>query len=115
MTRPAAPAPLSAILASQQETGKLQPGDPGYWQVWGARAADIRPGDLVMMARGEGDARQFYEFQCAECLPTRPDHLIGDTCQPRFRTTDGRVLGVGMVQRIKIVRYGTHNTLADSA
>ena len=37
---------MQKLHDQEDERGQLNPGEEGYWQSWGARAIDIRPGDL---------------------------------------------------------------------
>lgn len=47
---PAASALAAQLLADEP----LAAGTPGLWQVWGARAIDIRLGDVVLTSAGPG-------------------------------------------------------------
>ena len=92
--------PLTDALDAQ---GILQPGEQGWWRVYGARAEDILPGDLVMIKDDE--------FQVAERAPWGNRW---DTLRVRFRTAAGELRTVGMLQPVEVVRRGTHCTLAQS-
>lgn len=87
--------------------GPLQPGDEGFWQVWGARAQDILPGD-VLMVRWEHDDGS-HEIGEYEVIEVAPWGAVGITV-----TTTTGTIHVGHLQRIALVRWGTHNTLAGS-
>jgi hypothetical protein len=120
--------PFTTRLAEQEQasdTGTLQPGDQGYWQVWGAHPMDIRPGDLVLARWSQDNERErgihhFAEYEVLEMAPwpLREDGRddLRNSCQVRFLTTsstpDHPVYGsVGMLQVMRLVRPGTGNFL----
>ena len=105
---PVSATPFNDQLAAQ---GDLQPGEEGYWQVWGARVGDIKPGDLVMLKYS--DAPEPSEYQVAEAAPRGDGHLM-DTVRPRFLATSGELFTVGALQPIVVLRKGTRHTLAES-
>jgi hypothetical protein len=95
----------------------LKPGDEGYWKVWGARAIDIRPGDLVMSGWKDEDydnngVIHHAEYEVTEMAlfdaPTMNSIRVG------FIATTGKFGSVGMMQPMQLVRWGTHHELADS-
>ncbi len=93
-------AELLAELATQAAAARLSPGEEGWWQVWGATAYDILPGDAVATA-GE------------------PWFLVSDTFTARSAVrlgivVDGERQTIGAGCRVVILRHGTHHTLADS-
>jgi hypothetical protein len=106
----------------QQEQDKagmgLEPGDEGYWPVWGGNARDIRPGDLLFIGwkitpdDGSPSYNKFADVEVAEMAeftaPTMNSIRVG------FITTSGVFASVGMLQPVQICRWGTHNTLANS-
>jgi hypothetical protein len=107
--------PAHTKLAEQEATkGVLQPGMEGWWPVWGARAIDIRPGDLLMIGWQDKEAgcNKFADVEVVEMAsfkqPTMNSIRVG------FITTSGVFDSVGMLQPVKVLRWGTHNTLADS-
>lgn len=115
------PGPVTARLDDQ---GSLEPGTPGYWEVWGASARDIRPGDLVMSGwkdRDDPSVIHHAEYEVAEMAPwgmstVRPGEPdLRDSCRVRFLTTAGTFASVGMLQPLALLRPGTHNTLSDYA
>jgi hypothetical protein len=97
--------PIATALDAQ---GILQPGQEGYWQVWGARASDIRHADLVMVKGRDGQVR---EYAVAEPAPWGD---IRDIAYPRFRDESGELFSVGALQPVVVLRRGTRHTLADS-
>jgi hypothetical protein len=117
--------PFTTKLAEQEQaskTGALQPGDQGYWRVWGACARDIQPGDLVLMRwSGDGEAERgihhFDEYEVVEMAPwpLREDGRedLRNMCRVRFLTTAGTYASVGMLQVMELVRPGTHNYLGE--
>ena len=102
---------MGIISDALDAQGTLQPGTEGWWQVWGARAQDIRPGDMVMMTYT--DAPEPIEFQVQEPAP-RGDNDLRDVVRPRFLATDGTHHHIGALQKIVVLRRGTRHTLADS-
>ena len=115
--------PVSALLAKQEAEhadtdGRLQPGMPGYWPIWGARAYDIRPGDLVMTKADDDDDDEtgfggYHEFIVGEPAPWGD---LRDSCRARFVNTAeaGGFFSVGMLQPCQLWRQDTRNRLADS-
>jgi len=107
------------VTAALDAQGVLQPSQPGYWQIWGATARDIRPGDLLMVRwedKGSGpnpsppivtigeyevDTINFDPFWCPRVVSTPTDDH-----------PEGEVFRVGALQKITLLRKGTHNTLS---
>ena len=91
-------------MAQAANGGVLQPGTPGYWQVWGASARDVRVGDLVI-ARWENEdgTHSLEEYEIAEVTHGFPTRCVA---------TDGRKFWLGALQRLAVLRQGTHNTLS---
>ena len=96
------------VLNAQNVFGRMQPGTPGYWQVWGARVYDIEPGDLVMTKNKEG---KYLEYEVGACV-RRGDRW--DIVQPGFRTPQGEQFALGALMSIVLLRRGAHHTLAGS-
>jgi hypothetical protein len=94
-------------------TAPRQPGEPGYWRVHGARAYDIRVGDLVLTGWDDDDGiRRHGDYEVAAFAPRGDD--LHDQIRPRFLATNGEWFSVGALQPIGLLRAGTHGTLADS-
>lgn len=106
------PGPVTARL---DEQGALTPPADGWWRVWGARASDIRPGDLVMCGWKDADdpaVIHHAEYEVAEMASFGAPSM--NTLRVGFITTTGRFASVGMLQAMALVRRGTHGTLAGS-
>lgn len=91
-------------VARFEAQGKLQPGDEGYWKVWGARPRHIRAGDIVMSKNDGDDSVETYEVEelfLAKAHPMRIGLVVKGE-----RTT------IGALCPIVLVRWGTHNMLA---
>lgn len=58
---------LTARLDAQ---GVLQPGEQGWWKVWGASARSIRTGDMLMAKRGD----EYFECEVANVDHSSPSH-----------------------------------------
>lgn len=88
---------VKAVIEAQ---GVLQPGDEGFWPVWGATPQDIRAGDYVITAGGD----EFYvqETYRSNAAPLRVGFVV-----------DGEKESIGALCRIAILRPGTKNTLGD--
>lgn len=80
--------------------GRLEPGQPGYWKVWGASAHNIRPGDVVLLDP-DGDFELVDDVFTAKAAPIRVGLVIRGE-----RTT------IGALCPVIVLRQGTHNTLA---
>lgn len=95
--------PATAALDAQ---GPISPGTQGWWQVWGARAHNVRPGDLVMLIWGRGtEDERHAEYLIDEILST-------DAVAPKFRAANGDIFRIGALMPIILLRQGTHHTLA---
>lgn len=109
MAQDAAPKGITTTkLDAQHEEngGVLKPGQPGYWQVWGARANDVEVGDLLMVRWDAKDGtHEIKEYEVAAITYGFPT---------KVRATDGRKFWLGALQHIIVLRYGDHNTLARS-
>lgn len=115
--------------------GRLEPGEEGYWKVWGASIRDIQRGDLVILKRATEDGKgEVCEYEVGEYAPrevrvtagrpnTAYDDMTGrghtgggvkmDQIRPRWRATDGELFTVGAMQPIGLLRKSTHNILSD--
>lgn len=101
--------PLTDAL---NEQGVLQPGDSGYWKLWGACVMDIETGDLVMCKGASGGS--FDQFEITEVLSPREGYLT-DLCRRRFRDAEGEIFSLGMLCPVIVLRKGTHNMLSSRA
>ena len=110
---PAGPVTTALDVENHTETAAvLQPGEFGWWKVWGARAMDIRPGDRVMKGWADGDGvKRHAEFEVVELAPWGDRR---DDCRVRFLASTGLYTSVGMLQPMALIRQGDHNTLAGS-
>jgi hypothetical protein len=113
--RPMGPhgAVMQRLYDQEDEHGTLKPGQEGWWPVWGARAVDIRPGDLVLSGwKDENNVIHHAEYEVAEMAsftaPTMNSIRVG------FIDSTGKFGSVGMLQTMKLFRRATGNKLADS-
>jgi hypothetical protein len=94
---------LNQELDAQDAKGRLQPGEPGWWQVWGASVQDIEPGDAVVEA---GTGGEWFYVQD-----------VFQSNSPWLRlgiVVDGERQTIGIACPIGLMRRGTKNTLAAS-
>lgn len=87
-----------------QDQGVLKPGEPGWWQVWGANPHSIRAGDLVLSLVDD------------EMVPTYVADLFPSKAAPMrvgVVTDNGERVTFGALSKIVLLRRGTHNMLAD--
>jgi hypothetical protein len=104
--------PVTTALDWDRPEGGREPGTEGYWEVWGARAIDIQPGDLVMSGYKDDDGiNRHNEYEVVE-MSSWGD--LRDSCRVRFLTSTGQLRSVGMLQPMALVRKGTHATLSRS-
>lgn len=92
----------ATTVALLERMGQLQPGEPGLWKVWGARVADIRPGDVVL----DDPAGDFFEVEAlfeAKAAPLRVGIVVAGERQT-----------LGAMCPVIVLRWGTGHTLADS-
>jgi hypothetical protein len=82
--------------------GKIQPGEEGWWPVWGASPMDIKPGDIIGIY-GEKDWTFIRDTFQAKSHPLRVGLVDGK---------DGMEFTLGVLVRIVLFRRGTHNTLS---
>lgn len=89
--------------AAFEAQAKLAPGTDGFWKVWGAQPRHIRPGDLlVTLDEGNLDYALIQETYLAKAAPLRLGFIA-----------DGERFTIGALTPISLLRWGTHNTLAD--
>lgn len=86
--------------AQAQGQGTLQPGEQGWWRVWGANITHVRAGD-ILLAKGDAPTLIAERFE-AKAAPLRQG----------FVSAEGERFTMGAMARIEILRPGTHNTLA---
>ncbi len=90
------------VRAEIEAQPRLQPGEPGWWQVWGASVPDIRPGDYVLTK-----VEEFYVQDTFVPEGLRAYTSLG-------LVTDGERSVIGRLCPIVLLRPGTRNTLSDS-
>lgn len=95
---------VDEFMAQVDADTRLQPGEAGWWRVWGASARDIKGGDIVMTKSGD-DYEAFYveSTYTAKAHPIRVGIVVGGQQQ-----TFGALVG------LVLYRKGTKNTLSDS-
>lgn len=84
---------------------RLQPGQAGWWKVWGARVSDIRIGDIVMCKNGS-DGSVMTDYVAGTFTSKAAPLRRG------FFDHDGEIFTIGVMAPVVLVRFGTHNTLA---
>lgn len=96
-----------AALAAFEAQGSLQPGEQGWWKVWGASLADVRAGDLILTADPDADGG---------LVPTLVEETFRPAAYPARHgfVADGARFTIGALCPIVLLRQGTHNTLAGS-
>lgn len=92
------------IRAEIEAQGELQPGEAGWWQVWGASPRDIEGGDYVLL-KTEGGVDEFYVAETYRCANHGMQYGI---------IVDGVKMTLGALSRITILRPGTKSTLSGS-
>src|ERR1035437_8403206 len=96
--------PITDALDAQD----IQPGDEGWWPVWGACVNDIREGDMIMLKpKGE---------EITEHVITRiaSESGMAEAVWLRFIDADGDDIRIGRMGAVAVIRKGIHNTLAES-
>lgn len=93
-------------LAEFETQAELQPGESGWWQVWGARSRDIQAGDILLSKLDDGGIATDYVADLFD--PNANGLRVG------FIDGRGKRVTIGAMARIVLVRRGTHNTLAKS-
>lgn len=82
---------------------RLQPGDSGYWEVWGAGTFDVIAGDIIVTFDNG-------TLVCEEIASCR-----NNTVQMVFTTVSDKAFSLGhLFRQFKVFRLGTHNMLANS-
>lgn len=95
-----------AAVAAVETMPAKEPGTMGFWQVWGARPQDLRPGDVLLCKIGDtGEVATDY---IAERFIAKSAARVG------FINQDGKRLTIGALAPVVIVRWGTHATLSES-
>lgn len=92
-----------AAVAEFEAQQALEPGQCGWWKVWGARPVNIRPGDIVICKAEEGGTETMYveDTYASKAAPMRIGIVV-----------EGEEFTLGAFQPIVLVRRGIHNTLA---
>lgn len=108
-------AELGIVEQLLEDQGALEPGQDGYWKVFGAMAYDVQQGDLVMVGWKDRETGEtgVDQYQVAALAP-REDQPFMDQVRPRFRSPSGEFFTIGALQPIQLVRWGTHHVLAKS-
>ena len=91
-------------VAEFEAQGVLQPGDEGWWKVWGAQVRHIRTGDLLL-CKNQDDETEFsliHDTFLAKSHPLRRGFI-----------SDDQEFTLGVLSAIVLLRRGTHNMLAD--
>jgi hypothetical protein len=102
--------PMTEVLDAQ---GRMEPGDEGWWKVWGASMQDVRQGDLIMAGlRKDDGTKEVVEHFVREVVY---EGGIKDAIWLNFIDLHGEKRGIGMLCPVAIVRRGTHNILSPSA
>lgn len=92
-----------AAVAELETQGVLAPGQEGWWKVWGATPADIRPRDIVVsLVDGEAQTVYVADVFRSNAYPLRYGLIDVDA----MRST------IGALVPIVLFRRGTRNTLA---
>lgn len=84
----------------------LEPGDEGYWKVWGASYRDIRPGDIIACKSGLDPEGEVHTYEVADTKEWLPG--VG------IVTPEGKEIGIGGLQPLVVFRWNDRNMLADS-
>jgi hypothetical protein len=98
-------ATLRAALKAQDEAGELQPGQAGWWRIWGSSVKDIRVGDAFAWRQPERDGKPAY---------TSDWHYAQEVegSFPKFITCDGERFSLGLLTAVEVFRQDTHNILS---
>lgn len=80
-----------------------QPGEAGYWQVWGATVHHVQPGDLMMSRNDDGSINVDYveDVYTPKNHPLRWGFIVA-----------GKKVTLGAFTPITVMRPSTHNLLA---
>lgn len=104
--REAGPLTTSEAVAQFNDQGRIPPGTPGWWRVWGASVQDIAPGDLVAtLSDGELSWSLVHELFTARAYPLRHGLV----------TDGGERFTLGALVPVVVLRRGTHHVLSGSA
>jgi hypothetical protein len=96
-------------VAAFESQGVLQPGETGWWKVWGANPHTIRTGDLVMFKHdNEYETNLITGTFVSNAHPLRVG-LVSDACE----FEDGKFT-LGAFGPVVVVRWGDRNTLAEN-
>ena len=108
MTAPAATPTASAFVSSPEAgahfegQGHMPAGTPGFWKVYGASVADVRPGDLLI-TKGETD---FHYDLIADTFESEAAPL-----RRGLVNAEGDRFTLGALCPVIVLRWGTHATL----
>lgn len=104
-----APIPTrSPNVRDYEAQGVLQPGDEGWWQLWGARPMHLQAGDLFCWKPGDGSGSVSPWLEVDRCEPTMFGMKVWTVNE-----VDQRPWSIGDWCIVAVVRRGTHNMLAD--
>ena len=94
---------LAAFEAHAASEARLQPGEQGWWPVWGASLRDVQEGDIIAFKNGDEVETNYVAglFE-AKAAPMR----VGLIDQNHSEYT------LGALVRIVLWRQGTKNTLS---
>lgn len=94
---------LTSAQAWEQarEQGTLQPGEQGWWKVWGASVKDVQAGD-ILLEKGWQEPTLIHDTFKAKADPIRKG----------FVSAEGKTFTLGVLVDVVVLRQGTKNTLA---
>lgn len=96
------PATSATVKAELEAQPVPQPGEEGWWRIWGAMARHIEPGDVVLHnVDGEVQVDLIQDTYLAKNAPLRLGVVV-----------DGERCTFGALTEIVLMRRGTRNTLA---
>lgn len=95
-------------MLETQGSGK-QPGEEGYWEVWGACVSDIQQWDLVIMKFFNDDGTATIRQDQINALI--PQTGIQDSIGIRYINHDGQERYCGRLVRVWVFRRMTHHIL----
>lgn len=88
---------MNEWITEIENQDKLEPGQSGWWPIWGASVLEVQVGDVVVDSSG---AYEVYG-------------MLGSTLTQRgFGTSEGEIWA-GFMAKIKILRRGTGMTLGE--
>jgi len=88
------------VRAEIEEQRALEPGTPGWWQVWGATVRDVSPGDFVVTRTDDFFVQDVYDARSAARLGV---------------VVDGQRETIGRMCPVAVLRRGTRATLSEHA